>query len=519
LLCNNVCEQCYQYHEITIVRYFNYLSFFYVICGFCILSSAFAHRRDWTEIRVSSDTVVGINDLFFADSATGYLCTLYSPYPSQPWIHAYRWYRTINGGNSWEKVTFTGISPSDTNYIGTLQHCTPTPNSIFLAKGAPLKKIIYSLDRGLHWDSVSTHALDFDQFFTMFTEKKGIGIGYPPGKPTLVKASNGVRDFSTTTGDSMFSASIANNKFQSQFFTPAGDFSSQNVGCLIIADSSLHNGCGLTSIITETSGNTWKKYNTIFPGYETDTLYGDIKFQQGTSNVWEFPFRQTWSPTFSVWARVYLLNHPSFNISYCYSSDYGKTWGYDTSYYLRSSAVFGVSPGNVWMLLLDNSINTYGEPYPPAHIIAHTTDYGQTWDLDSASLNVPDIGKFDGRIFYFKDKSHGWLAGLLNNIPYVFKFKPENSSVEMEDLNRKFSGLAYEVSPNPCVNSVVITCFPRPSIQKVELFDFLGRQFDVPTSIESNSITLNTKELHSGVWVALISHSGGYSTARFIVQK
>ncbi|HET9136882.1 MAG TPA: T9SS type A sorting domain-containing protein [Candidatus Kapabacteria bacterium] len=485
------------------------------------LSFAQSHTGHWSlPVSVTTDPAEGILHLFFADTSTGYLCTIHRrPLGMSP---VYHWYRTINGGNTWLRIVFNNINQWDTNEIAQVQYSTPTPNSIFLARGYPLNKILFSLDKGNNWDTVSNPKIDLDQYFGMITESLGYAIGRNSNVPMILQTTTGPKGFNKFIGNSLFSAVMTNNSFNSTFFTPAGEFTNASHACLIVADKKSNAGKGLTSLVSSNQGYEWEKYSTIFPDYISDTLYGDLRFQKGTLNAWQFPHRRRDEDNFNgIWTAAYLFNHPSFNISYCFTSDGGKSWSYDTSFYDRLSNIYGASPGNVWMLLFNRSIDDYDSLTPPANVIAHTLDYGKSWDVDSKSLNLPDLGLFNGRRLCFTDPNHGWIAALQNGKVFTFSYKPDPlSEVRIEHSEKKkLLRVKHQVFPNPCVNSTTITCPQNTQLQKLELFNLFGRQTVVPYTIINNIIDLDTQELQSGVWLALITHSGGYSATRFIVQK
>jgi hypothetical protein len=468
----------------------------------CLAASSQAqqlHRRDWIGYKVSDDPAyVSVGIPLFADSATGYFTT--GPVYGQT-----KWYRTLNGGATWQNVVFYGLAPLDTDKLYPLYYCAPSPNSIFFVGGS-YSKIIYSQDRGLHWDTAwskaqGSVAVDVHQYFTMFTEQTGIA-----GRGAF-KTLTGVRGFLPNPTDSMFKT--AENSWESggSISPSGGDFSSMQYGCFPVMDRNLYNGRGLTTIVTEDGGATWKKYDTIFPGYENDSLYGDCRFQKGTLNVWEFPLRrrETPEPT-AEW--YHSKNNPSFNISYCYSEDGGKTWGYDTSFFSRKIFVFGVAPGNVWMLLLPKPYGNYSRdgihsPYPPplANTIAHTTDYGKTWDLDTVSLNVPDIGKAGAAQLYFTDKDHGWISAMINKTPYVFKYLPTKFS----DVSEAPSAQSLEVYPNPARDVLHVE-----ASGSVQVLDALGRAYALP----NHDGTLDVSQLPVGVYYI----SDGKQRARFVKE-
>jgi hypothetical protein len=497
-----------------------------------IASSVLAQERTGTWLapkQVTNDSMAYIHHFFFADSLTGYMCTEEKIDPLRLWLHKIHWYRTLDGGTTWDKILFSGMPTDTINYIFSVKYSTPTSNSVYLEGGYPLNKIVYSTDRGSTWKSTSypVNTLDLDEYFTMQSETIGKGVGLDGNSQrSIIRTSNGPTGFTTSlaVGDSLFAASMTASKatpLQGLSWIPA-DFSDLSNGCFIIRDPSLNECKGLTTLVTNAGGHWWSKYNTIFPGYETDSLYGDLQFQKATSNAWLTPFKYRFSCGWPDFILTVLVNHPEFNISYCYTEDYGETWKIDTSFFLRNSYVFGVSAGNVWMTILESSLKTYSDKiYPPAYLLGHTTDYGKTWDVDETSLNVQDLGKFDARLFYFTDKDHGWIAALHNAKPWVFKYKPNQPSVVRDNDPAKnlHTNLDYTINPNPCGASTLIT-FPQDIvIKQVKLFDELGRKVIVPFSISGNSVQLNTEKIPNGLWSALIEHQNGISIVRFIVKK
>jgi hypothetical protein len=473
------------------------------ICGY-----GQTHTGNWSSYKMSSDSVTEVTSLFFADSVVGYIGCAYEPQPGFPWEDIFRWYKTLDGGLSWTQMAFNGPSLIAQNFGG--QPCAPTHNSIFsIADQAPdFTYIIRSLDNGDHWDTIRNN-LHVSQFFTMFTEKYGVGIGGTESYPVFMQTFDGGNSFGPSHNDSLFSASLAASG-QTNY---NAQFSSELHGTYICGDLSINKGNGLTTLVTNNGGNSWEKHHTDFPGYENYDVEGFIQYQKGTPNLWLLPADQSLNLDLSGPRNAIYRTQPDFHISYCFSTDYGVTWGYDTSFWRDCSGFYGVSPGNVWMTLCNNPLGATNPPFP-AYKISHTTDFGKSWDIDVSTL-IND-GKYDAEAIYFTDANHGWIIALHNGMPYIFIYHPlKNSVIE----NSKDLSGQLQVFPIPAIDQVIIN-FPSGDLpMQTEVYDIVGRQYFPPYKIFNSSIQIDTHDLPAGIWLAIVQHTYGTNTTRFIIQK
>ena len=489
-----------------------------IILFFSVQGYSQTHTGNWRWVQVGSDSVSSVG-LFFADSTAGYFegMNQRGDPQTQPWNFTTSFYRTLDGGFTWTPITYDGISIDVAKNIAG-PTCAPTHNSIFIAGADPnYPYIIRSFDNGDHWDSVKNNSLNLEQFFTMFSEQKGIGIGGTQNYPYLMETTDSGVTFSGHYYDSLFTSSLAASIQLHGVFPDAGEFSSELHGTFVISDNLINDARGLTALITNNGGSSWEEHHTDFPGYPNDTVFGGIQYQRGMPNLWLRPNCGHLNTTIDGLTNDFYRTHPNFNISYCFSTDYGATWGYDTSFARRCAAFYGISPGNIWMTLRDKGTET--NPPFPAYKIAHTIDFGKTWDVDTTTLPyASDLGRCDAQAIYFTNANHGWIAAINNGKPYVFIYQPIKNSVHIEHY-RIAPKSQLPVYPVPANTHVTINLPDGFTPIEVHLCDMVGRQYSAPYQFINNAVLIDTHELPTGIWLAIIRHTFGTNTSRFIIQK
>ncbi len=480
-----------------------------------IQSYAQSHTGFWDFTNVSTDSLTEVTHLFFSDSNNGYLGGTFQ----SDAVFSYsvpRWFRTVDGGKSWSWITFKGLPSNIAAWFNVgYGAATPSMNSVFLADWQDPSFIYYSHDNGTLWDSIRCD-LDLFQYFTMFTEKEGIGIGGTNGGvgyPVIRKTTDGGKSFPIKLADSLFSSSLAESRTSSFFFN-AADFSDSLHGTFIVSDENINNGKGLTTLITGDGAHTWKKTHTDFPAFANDTLFGNIQYQKGSSNLWLMPFKGKTSNTSDYFRWQGLSKN---QLSYCFSSDYGKTWSYNTSFAGKIAALYGVTPLDIWMLLFPKNVEKGAGDFGMVYTITHSIDSGLSWDVDSLSIGyASDLGKCNASAMYFTDANHGWIATIHDSKPYVFKYYPVKNAV-IEHLIPARRQLP--VFPDPANDHVTIALPEGSMISQVNICDIVGRQYPALYKIQNNIVVLDTRELPPGIWLALVKHIYGTNTTRFILQK
>ncbi|MEI8133467.1 MAG: T9SS type A sorting domain-containing protein [bacterium] len=483
-----------------------------LILFFGISSKAQSLTGEWSPRLVSADTVDEIYTLHFVDSLIGYLAIYRSDNPSIPVIGGSRLYRTLDGGANWSVITFNGLTDEAISNLKFYRISTPTRNSIYLKSVFTKSYIVWSLDNGLHWNSALSN-LDDASYFSMLTEKDGIAISNPSSYPELLKTHDGCSTF-IELQDSLFSSSLVANTAMSFVIGPQCAGWSDSVNwTFIVFDKNIRVGNGLTSLVTDNGGLAWKKYHTDFPRFPNDSIYGNIQYQIGSPNLWMMPWKDKLNGEPDITSLSYYRQHKNFKLSYAFSTDYGKSWDYDTSFFGKLGSFYALSPGNVWTTIIEpNSVN------PPIHAytIAHTTNFGTSWEVDSTSLLSGELGKFDARCIFFSDSDHGWIAALHNNHPYVLKYNHFRNSVR---LNHGKTGRdKFPTYPLPASNSISISIPGYATATGVQIFDILGREFIAPYQIIDKQIKIDTHGLPDGIWLAVLMLNYGMNSNCFVVK-
>ena len=478
------------------------------------LINAQPHTGSWNWKQVSNDSITEITHLFFADSAVGYLGGTFtsSAVFSSPIAH---WFRTIDGGLTWTPITFDGLGPKTPKdgFNMPKNASTPTHNSIYLSyTPSATNYLLRSLNTGVLWDTTKCD-VDLTQYFTMFTEKEGYGVGATSFTPLLYKTADGGHTFPVHVGDSLFSSSLFSSN-NGNLFSSSAEFTDKLHGTFIIKDGNINQAKGLTTLVTSNGGVSWKKFHTDFASFIDDSLFGNIQYQKGTPNLWLMPSKEKISNVSDYWRWQGLSKN---RLTYCFSSDYGKSWSYDTSFAGKVAAIYGITPSNIWMLLFPKNVKRGAGDFGTVYTIVHSINSGLSWDIDTSSIGyASDLGRSNAQAMYFTDANHGWIAAIHDNRPYVFYYQPSYNSV-IDHLNSaKYNSSLF---PNPAIDHIRISLPEGVVIMQTEVYDIQGRKYSIPYKMENNAVVLNTQELRTGIWLAVIKHNYGINITRFVLQK
>ena len=192
----------------------------------------------------------------------------------------------------------------------------------------------------------------------------------------------------------------------------------------------------------------------------------------------------------------------------------------DSSFVINSEshrrAITASAPSEVWSTL----IPLYSIIYlnSPATWIAHSTDFGKNWDIDSSSLLAKEIQQYDGRAITFSDKNHGWMyaQSVSGQNSAIFRYDGTPDAVAMQQENK----MNFTVYPNPAGNEATILSSNDFPVMSIDIYDILGRkmQCQYETKNEPSSAIVKTNELPPGSYIARIRDSNGIAIIPFVVQ-
>ena len=521
-----------------------------IICLSFITASSQVVKSDWKLRALIAEDSVDNAQLYFADQSNGYLVGYKKPHPEDFGIIRYKhiiFYRTLDGGITWQKIDVAKIYGADSNKYKSYPYgiqfrlSTASANSCVVSNdlGGGVQRdtltFYWSKNNGSSWSRFNP---------TPFANAGDFRVEAIPAEHEVIALRTGSYDLKKNAGKFFLSAtngasfdemrwdSVLLKNISYGGFGSSGAFNFVNNHAfgrfdernwlVVVSDSDNSGGnpeplrpYKMTSIFSSDGGRSWQAYHNSIPNFpsQVSAVYGNTCCVRNSSSVYLFTASWEASEGGSVYSADGLgWGFPWYGINFLYSSDYGKTWGADSSFAHNRRGYEAVAPGEVWITFSSNpspNENTF------TNLIAHTLDNGKNWQIDSTGLF--EDGYYDGRSITFSDKNHGWIyaQSLDRKKIAIFKYAPN------DEVTMKSSSTVIGLSrfPNPADQKLTITSSVG-QISGISVFNVLGQ----PTNAElikgsdPYCMTLSTGSLPGGLYFAKVYSRNGIGVISFLVR-
>ena len=510
-----------------------------------VCASLTAQTRKWSFAATIPEVNLNHTQLIFADSIHGYFLGWKRLKTSNPTYEDAVLYRTIDGGISWQNIdfhtilgpdtTFYGINSSNSAYlrfdVASSKSCVIS-NSEFSNQIKDPLTFYWSENNGSSWfptraspkmirsDLLIESAPHAHQIVALSMNKNLPGItGFGQ---FAVSATNGAI-FDDIRWDSTLLKNIMDPYFPPNIDDHTFDYFDDTTWIVTVSDRynsyspNLKKPYSLVTLLAKDldfdsdPGTYWEVYPNNIPDFPSDyhAKYFDMHCLRGTEYVYMFSGYGGQG------------QYPFYGINYLYSSDKGRSWNADSSFVINSEshrrAITASAPSEVWSTL----IPLYSIIYlnSPATWIAHSTDFGKNWSIDSSSLLVKEIQQYDGRAITFSDKNHGWMyaQSIDNKNSAIFRYDATPDEV---NTMPKENTTSFTLYPNPVGNEATIRSSNNLPVTSLDIYDILGRKCSCKYEIKTgqSSVIFRTNELPPGSYLARIRDSNGIDVIPFVVQ-
>ena len=419
----------------------------------------------------------------------------------------------LSSSQNWDKVNFEGVANLGKDQFSPILRVS-APNRIYgyIAGNGPASGIIISKDTGRTWSSI-TSSPDAPNMggspssFTVTPENKAF---YYRLDSMALMSYDGCKTF-IRKDDSLFRCYIGGSSANNSYSVGSYDFTHWTIA--LAEHTPPKNEPGLRTLVTSNDGKTWEYHRYLIPGHEDNVIYGTLQSIHGTSNVFYVPGANGGSSA--------LASHPyetRLGISFLFSSDYGVTWSPNYSFGHQRRGFFAVSDKDIWMTVSSKDTLFYNGI---ADWIVHSTDGGMTWNIDSTTLNIQDLGVFDGKYLSFYDKGHGWLSAMNNGNGYVFRFvDTSKTSVEEIEHSLNYVRQVFKIYPNPSSDKVNLLVGTDKQILSIRLHSILGKEHIPPyTLTKSNEAVVDLQNVPSGMYLVKLQNQYRTYTLPMVVTK
>jgi hypothetical protein len=285
-------------------------------------------------------------------------------------------------------------------------------------------------------------------------------------------------------------------------------------------DDKPHRYSGLNMLYTSNGGKSWSLYSYSIPGFENDKEIGGYpRIIKGTSHLY-----YATGPG-GIWSGDGPRIHSEYsgfqslhNVSFLYSSDYGKTWTMNNSYGNQRRGFEASDIGDIWMTVTQSPTQISGKY--PANTIVHSTDNGLTWFEDDTTLRVFEQ-PLDGRILTFIDKNHGWLAAQTMDInaTYIFYYETDTKNSVEYNSYTGYYGLHYTLYPNPARETARLSMYKYLTLKDVSVYNVFGSEVPLGYRIDGSDIELDVRDLPIGHYTLRVKHNWGISVIPLVVMR
>ena len=521
------------------MQIFQKIIFGVIVLLFC--TSLSAQTRKWTMVATIPEDGLVSGQLYFPDSLHGYLIARKASDAAIPAYDNVLFYRTLDGGLTWEKIDFRTIVGADTTLYAsdfTFRFDAVAPNSCLISNAEAYQvqdtiTFYWSENNGSSW--FPTKTIDGVRRSDYLIEgvphdHEVVALkinNYYPGAPASgkfeVSATNGTI-FDDERWDSTLLQNIlmTNSDYYLEVNNHDFDFFDDFTWIVTVSDNSnaeINDPGKPYTLVTLLAkdldsdadpGTYWERYPNVIPDFPSSLKanYFDIHCVRGTESVYLFSGYGGQG------------QYPFYGINFLYSSDQGRSWNFDSSFVIDGASyrrAYAVSaPSEVWSTVLPNLGTIY--PNTPAIWIAHSMNDGKTWDIDSLSLFANETEYFDGKNMTFSDRNHGWMfaQSVKTNRSAIFRYEDPSNSVSQPHTGNPDLLTAF---PNPAGKEITIASPDAAEITEVNIFDLLGRKWICPVerANKDNYLTIRTVTLPQGSYLARINFPNAMSTIPFVV--
>ncbi len=503
-----------------------------------------AQTNRWSLVANIPETNLHISKLIFPDSVHGYLFGWKPLQFTNPTYEDAVLYRTIDGGMTWQKINFQNILGIDTvlydrnsTNSSYLRFDVTSPNSCVISNSAveqvsndPLT-FYWSGNNGTSWFPTrsASPTLRTDLLVeSALHDHQIVALNMNSNLPGFT--SIGEFGVSATDGaifdDIRWDSTLLNNilDVNHQVMNHTFDYFDDTTWIVTVSDkinsfsSDPSRPYHLVTLLAKDldsdadPGTYWEAYRNIIPDFPSDqqAKYFDTHCVRGTQYVYMFSGYGGEGQA------------PFYGINYLYSWDKGRSWNADSSFaaYPESyrRAITASAPSEVWCTIIPYySIITANTP---AIWIAHTTDFGVNWDIDSSSLFAKENQQYDGRTITFSDKNHGWMFAQSVNgqNSAIFRYNGPPDAVPAVEKVRKTSFIVY---PDPVGNEATIRSSDDLPIIALDIFDILGRKWPCEYELKNEPLiqaVIKTNGLPPGSYLARVREQSGIIVIPFIVR-
>ncbi len=430
-----------------------------------LLISTFTHaQQHWQRVAVGDS--LRIDQIQFADSLVGFC--LGRRLVVGKFDDAVV-YRTQDGGVHWQPIPVT--LPKHFNFYYS-QHLIVASRDVIYVDGTVTYGLTGSRDRGLTWLALDQLG-DFHAFWSVsggIDEKSTVRTTHDGGVTYQDAPAIG---FNWATGGSM---------------PPDLALDSLHWTLSTAIDS------GVVTLTTDDGGQHWAKH-VFFPNGYTPKRFPH-NLQKGDGDT------------------IYTWLSANIPFSILQSTNRGGSWTVaDTVLANRFLSFAAPTSGNYWFVATTKGLAYYPDAYKA---LWTTTNAGTSWNVDSTSFDgLPLVA------VQVLDAHHAWVSA--DSI-----YNPQDPfSLHRTYIYRLVQSESVKTEVAPVEAPLV--CFPNPvtdllqipgvegNLRRVTLIDVLGRSTEIPWSVTTRVLNLDTRGLLAGLYTALlVSNRGTSRSVRFV---
>lgn len=189
---------------------------------------------------------------------------------------------------------------------------------------------------------------------------------------------------------------------------------------------------------------------------------------------------------------------------------------------LNNALEFSTDTTSIFMAGTVNMANAWNMPGTDSSLMMMPTEADPLIYELTLMLNA---GDYFYKYFFVNNASPSWDNGEWTGDP--------NREVSVDTLNYMIAdiwgsaaaindinaGPITSVFPNPCTSTLNVTFFENSNdINKIEIYNIVGAVVKTIEGFNSQTVTINTSELTSGVYMIAVHNSQGVQTTKFVKE-